>query len=368
MQHLLHFFLKENFFAFLVLPLTAHCTMTFVESSIRKWNGYHLNDLMDEDHLKGMLQNMIIPKDFTDVTLVSNDSKAIKAHRKILSATIPALKKILQIENHNHPVIYLTSVKYEEMEAILKFIYTGETVCNEYRIDELLKNETHLEMKEVNESLQRKEAISETMREEDTEDMLNKAMENKENNKQIEEDWRNLQIKIENSKEISKEEAHQKKNPSDLVGKNDDFTRNISAENNLGQDWLTNSKVDLEENCIVNQVVSNNQKDPVIKMATVNMPPPGPSVQPQTERWERFKCDPCNKVYAHRMGLWKHNKNVHENAKYPCRQCDFQAVNQIHLTRHIHSSHGGFQFICNLCQFPAATESNLKKHIKNKHI
>ena len=73
--------------------------MSFVESRTRKWNGYNLNDLMDEDHLKGMLQNMIIPKDFTDVTLVSNDSKAIKAHRKILSATIPALKKILQIEN-----------------------------------------------------------------------------------------------------------------------------------------------------------------------------------------------------------------------------------------------------------------------------
>ena len=331
--------------------------MTFVESRTRKWNGYHLNDLMDEDHLKGMLQSMIIPKDFTDVTLVSNDSKAIKAHRKILSATIPALKNILQIENHNHPVIYLTSVKYEEMEAILKFIYTGETACNQYRIDELLTGATHLQMNEVNESLQRKVAISEAVKEEDTE-----------RNKQIEEDWRNLQIKIEDSKEISKGEAHQKENPSDFVEKNDDLARNISAENNLGQDWLTNSKVDLEENCMVNQVVVNNQKDPVIKMATVNMPLPGPSVQPQTERWERFKCGPCNKVYAHRMGLWKHNKNVHENAKYPCRECDFQAVNQIHLTRHIHSSHGGFQFICNLCQFPAATESNLKKHIKNKHI
>ena len=338
--------------------------MTFVESRTRKWNGYHLNDLMNEDHLKGMLQNMIIPKDFTDVTLVSNDSKAIKAHRKILSATIPALKKILQIENHNHPVIYLTSVKYEEMEAILKFIYTGETVCNEFSIDKLLKEE-----EKVNESLQRKEAISESARKEDTGDMLNKATEIKEINKQMEEDWRNLQIKIEDSKEIiSKGEAHQKENPSDLVEKNDDLARNIFAENNLGQDWLTNSKVDLEENCMVNQVVVNNQKDPVIKMATVNMPPPGQSAQPQTERWERFKCGPCNKVYAHRMGLWKHNKNVHENAKYPCRECDFQAVNQIHLTRHIHSSHGGFQFICNLCQFPAATESNLKKHIKNKHI
>merc|ERR1719291_829574 len=91
------------------------------------------------------------------------------------------------------------------INPILKFIYTGETVCNEYRIDELLTVETHLEMKEINGSLQKKEAISAAMREEDTEDILNKAMENKENNKQIEKDWRNLQIKIENSKKISKE-------------------------------------------------------------------------------------------------------------------------------------------------------------------
>ena len=76
------------------------------------------------------------------------------------------------------------------MEAILKFIYTGETVCNEFSIDKLLKEE-----EEVNESLQRKEAISESVRKEDTGDMLNKAMEIKEINKQIEEESKKLEEK-----------------------------------------------------------------------------------------------------------------------------------------------------------------------------
>ena len=44
-----------------------------------KWQGY-------QDHLRGMMQEMMTSENFTDVTLVTDDKKAIKAHRSVLSA------------------------------------------------------------------------------------------------------------------------------------------------------------------------------------------------------------------------------------------------------------------------------------------
>ena len=59
------------------------------------------------DYLKEMMKEMMTSKDFTDVTLVTDDKKTIKAHRNILSACSPVFKNILQMEiNQSHPVIY----------------------------------------------------------------------------------------------------------------------------------------------------------------------------------------------------------------------------------------------------------------------
>ena len=61
------------------------------------------------DYLREMMREMMTSDDFTDVTLVTDDKKTIKAHRNILSACSPVFKNILQMEiNNSHPVIYLS--------------------------------------------------------------------------------------------------------------------------------------------------------------------------------------------------------------------------------------------------------------------
>eukprot|EP00092_Neocalanus_flemingeri_P038580 GFUD01042009.1.p1 GENE.GFUD01042009.1~~GFUD01042009.1.p1 ORF type:complete len:241 (-),score=48.30 GFUD01042009.1:69-791(-) len=83
------------------------------------WNDFEkctvnsFKDLLEEDH-------------FVDVTLVSEDDKQIKAHKVVLSACSPVLKHILVRNPHQHPLIYLTGVKYQELKSLMNFMYLGQ--------------------------------------------------------------------------------------------------------------------------------------------------------------------------------------------------------------------------------------------------
>ena len=97
-----------------------------------KWHLY-------QDYLQEILSEMMTSGDFTDVTLVTDDKKTIKAHRNILSACSPVFKNILQMEITNtHPIIYLRGIQYLEIESILQLIYLGEAKFYEERTNEFL--------------------------------------------------------------------------------------------------------------------------------------------------------------------------------------------------------------------------------------
>ena len=100
------------------------------------------------DFLREIMREMMTSEDFTDVTLVTDDKKTIKAHRNILSACSPVFKNILQMEiTNNHPVIYLRGIQHTEMESIFQFIYFGEAKFDEERMNELMLVLKNLEIR-----------------------------------------------------------------------------------------------------------------------------------------------------------------------------------------------------------------------------
>ena len=107
------------------------------------------------DYLREMMREMMTSDDFTDVTLVTDDKKTIKAHRNILSACSPVFKNILQMEiNNSHPVIYLRGIQYPEIESILQFIYLGEAKFHEERMNEFLSVSKNLEIRELSKDVE----------------------------------------------------------------------------------------------------------------------------------------------------------------------------------------------------------------------
>ena len=107
-----------------------------------KWHTY-------SDHLKTMMKDLMMNEDFSDVTLVTEDKKQIKANINILSSCSPVFKDTLKREKYSSPIMYLRGIQYSEMESIMQFIYLGEaTVCEE-RLDELLAVAKSLEIKQL---------------------------------------------------------------------------------------------------------------------------------------------------------------------------------------------------------------------------
>ena len=70
--------------------------------------------------------------DFADVTLVSKDGQKMEAHKLILASSSPVFQNILKGNQHAHPMILMRAVKSGDLQAILDFLYFGETsVCQD---------------------------------------------------------------------------------------------------------------------------------------------------------------------------------------------------------------------------------------------
>merc|ERR1711936_979813 len=107
-----------------------------------KWKTYN-------DHIVGVFKDLGEEGHFADVTLVSDDQMPTPAHKVVLSACSPVLKTLLVNNPHSHPLLYLRGIKQTELQAILKFMYFGETQIFENRINEFVSVAKDLEVKEI---------------------------------------------------------------------------------------------------------------------------------------------------------------------------------------------------------------------------
>ena len=83
-----------------------------------RWNDFETN-------ISTAIQELRDDKDFFDITLACDDEQ-IQAHKMILSACSPFFKNILRRNPHQHPLLYLKGVKFNDLQSVLNFMYHGE--------------------------------------------------------------------------------------------------------------------------------------------------------------------------------------------------------------------------------------------------
>ena len=88
--------------------------MTSQQYSLR-WNNYLR-------HITYAFDNLRNQDDFVDVTLFC-EGKKIKAHKVLLSACSGYFKEIFKESNHPHPVIVFKFITYDDLAAIIEFMY-----------------------------------------------------------------------------------------------------------------------------------------------------------------------------------------------------------------------------------------------------
>ncbi|XP_065584968.1 protein tramtrack, beta isoform-like isoform X7 [Artemia franciscana] len=109
------------------------CTILFAmeqKEFCLKWNNY-------TDVYKGNFATLLNREHFTDVTL-SCDNQSIKCHRLVLSACSSYFENVLINNSHSHPIIILKDVKFCDIQALVKFIYTGEVTVAQAQFNSLL--------------------------------------------------------------------------------------------------------------------------------------------------------------------------------------------------------------------------------------
>ena len=105
-----------------------------------QWNDF-------QENVKVALVNLRSDKSFTDVTLACEDGQQLEAHRVILAASSPFFQKLLQNAKHPNPLIYMRGVKFEDLLAIIDFLYFGETNVFQENLDSFLSIAEELQLK-----------------------------------------------------------------------------------------------------------------------------------------------------------------------------------------------------------------------------
>ena len=85
--------------------------------------------------------------DFVDVTLACEDGRQIEAHKVIIATSSPFFRKILIRNKNSHPLIYMRGMKYDELAAIVDFLYYGEANVNPESLDSFFQMAEELQLK-----------------------------------------------------------------------------------------------------------------------------------------------------------------------------------------------------------------------------
>ena len=105
-----------------------------------KWNDF-------QENVNKAFGNLKEDKEFADETLACEDGQQLEAHKVILAASSPFFQNILRKNRHPHPLIYMKGAKFEDLLAIVDFLYFGEANVFQENLDAFLSIADELKLK-----------------------------------------------------------------------------------------------------------------------------------------------------------------------------------------------------------------------------
>ena len=103
------------------------------------WNDFAAN-------ITNTLYDLKEDKDFTDLTLVCAD-KRVEVHNVVLASSSNFFRRIMKDIKHSHPLIYLSGIKFKDLEAVLSFMYLWQVKLAQEDLDSFLALAEELEVK-----------------------------------------------------------------------------------------------------------------------------------------------------------------------------------------------------------------------------
>jgi transposase-like protein len=253
---------------------------------------YHLTRSDFELGTTIAFKSLISDKGFADVTLACADDKQITAHKVILAASSPFFNNILLKNPHQHPLLYLKGINSVDLEAIIKFIYTGETSLTHASLDTFLAAAQELQVHGLLVDLDVKSLNKTTIHE--ATDELTGNVEEEHKITQIETLEETTQLK-----QIEVDEQKYKCQECDFVSSyNYNLRRHRVKVHNTPAKPLTNTNTNMSK---LGLILQN-------------------SLSPANSPMSKFKCQKCEFLTENSKTLRRHMQNLHE--KYLVKHTD----------------------------------------------
>ena len=104
-----------------------------------QWNDFRTN-------ITSAFKDLRLDHDFTNVTLACEDGQ-FDVHKLVLISSSPFFKNLLKRNKHNHPLIYMKGIRFEDLSTLMDLIYQGEAIVDRANIDNFLALGRELQMK-----------------------------------------------------------------------------------------------------------------------------------------------------------------------------------------------------------------------------
>jgi hypothetical protein len=265
------------------------------------WNEFGSN-------VANTFKNLLSDTKFTDVTLVSADSKQIKAHKVVLSSCSSFFSQILQENPHQHPLLFLKGISHSDLLAIVKFIYLGQTEVAQDDLDHFMEAAQVLQIQGLHENKTSVPNYSELN--------LNRTS-----------------MEIFNS-----------------------YGNGLSPVNDDGQFQVSLLDHEKEDQALLPQFYGEEM-----------MPNANQKVDITMKDEAKYPCDKCEYRSKYLHNLKTHKNSKHEGIRLECDQCEGQFSTKTNLLTHKHSKHEGRKYSCGECNFVSTYPSNFSQHKAKVH-
>ena len=319
------------------------------------WHSY-------SDHLKSMMKEFIMNEDFSDVTLVTEDKKKIKANISILSACSPVFKDILKKEKKSNQIVYLRGVQFTEMESIIHFIYLGEATIYEERMDEFRAVAKSLEIEELcNAGPEPEDEPGDPVR--STENLEEKTVMSEQMQAPIERQRSSRDVNVKRDYEC--DQCHKTySGHGALYTHKQIFHQGVryacdqcdyqTTTQGILYQHIQSKHEGIKYTCVQCEYQADYKSNLTAHIRSKH-------------EGVKYACDQCDYQFTRPSSFTKHIRSRHEGIKYACDQCDYKATTQGNLTIHIQSRHLGIMYSCDLCDQEFSQKGRLRTHIINKH-
>ena len=100
-------------------------------------------------HMREIMEELFSTRETADVTIVTDDKFEVMAHKEVLKASSGFFKNYLGSYSQPKQLVFLRGVRYLELNALLRFIYLGDTQVSSERFRHFIQVGKELEIKGI---------------------------------------------------------------------------------------------------------------------------------------------------------------------------------------------------------------------------